>query len=134
MDAPRTPDAPPWLAEVEDFALGTGAADAVLDLEARVLAAIDGDHLVGVAIHRPHDAFRGAQLLSALLIVHGHRGRGLGRTAFALLVEDALATSNHPHLMWLTHERNETMRSLSDDLVGGPAYVDGDHLVYVYDR
>jgi GNAT superfamily N-acetyltransferase len=112
-----TPDAEPWIAEVETYILDGGAASHRFDPLSAVLLADDDGQVLGAAVHHPASAFPGAQYISALMIDHRHRGRGLGRKFFAALLADARERSGKRYLIWTVHPQNVSMIALSRSLV-----------------
>jgi GNAT superfamily N-acetyltransferase len=127
----RTAAPQPWVEEVEDFALGGGAAEVLRSGVGEVLLVSDGEELIGAAIHRPHGSSR-AQLVAAFVLDHPVRGRGLAVPAFEAVLD-------HVHrynafILWLVHEDNEPMRKVSDTLCGEPELRDEDgYLMYVHE-
>lgn len=131
----RTLDPPTWIEEVEDFVLGTGAADTLRAGSGQVLLVrIDGEP-GGVALHRPHQDFVGAELLSAFLLAPEHRGRHLAEPVFSAVIAAAHASSGKDHVIWLVHERNTPMVTVSTRVCGENGLSD-DHgyLVFIHDR
>jgi GNAT superfamily N-acetyltransferase len=112
-----TPDAEPWIAEVETYILDGGAASRRFDQLSAVLLADDDGQVLGAAVHHPASAFQGAQNISAVMIDHRHRGHGLGREFFAAVLADARERSGKRYLIWTAHPQNESMIALSKSLV-----------------
>jgi GNAT superfamily N-acetyltransferase len=113
----RTPNAEPWVAEVEAYVLDGGAASHRLDPLSAVLLADDDGHVLGAAVHHPASGFAGAQYISALMIDHRRRGQGLGREFFVAVLADARERSGKAYVIWTVHPQNESMIALSKSLV-----------------
>jgi GNAT superfamily N-acetyltransferase len=113
----RTPNAEPWVAEVEAYVLDGGAASHRLDPLCAVLLADDDGHVLGAAVHHPASSFAGAQYISALMIDHRRRGQGLGREFFVAVLADARERSGKAYVIWTVHPQNESMMALSKSLV-----------------
>jgi len=126
----RTPNPPEWLAEVEEFALGTGIAQVILSRAGVASLVVTGELAIGVTLHRPHPNFSGVELISVLWLDHRFRGRGLGQQAFDAVIEDARASARS-NVLWLVHEANGLMLRLSRSVEGCDEYLDGDYVVFV---
>lgn len=126
-----TPGAPAWVSEVEEFIRGPGPLEAWRG-GGRVLLILEEGSSVGAAIHRPHPSYD-ARLLSALLIGHLHRGRGLATAALEAVTADAHAAAPGQVVMWLVHEENVAMRRVSERVAHGPPHQDGEYLVFFHD-
>lgn len=109
---PRTPDAPAWVAEVEEFVFGRAFADTVANNVGVVwLIRLDGE-VIGAAASRPHASLK-AELLQAMVILPSRRGHGLGRPVLAAVVAAVHERSGEDYVVWLVHQDNDPMRSLS---------------------
>ena len=130
----RTPDAPAWTREVEEFIAERGARDALLGASTGLLI-YEAQQPVGVAFIKPHDDFHGAALLQTFALGYAHRGRGLARHALRMVLEATEATER-PHIMWLVHPLNTPMQTIthseSHDVEPG-AGADGYDL-FIFDR
>lgn len=112
-----TPDAEPWVAEVEKYLLEGGAASHRFDPLSAVLLADDDGRVLGAAVHHPASAFPGAQYISAVMIDHRRRGHGLGREFFVAVLADARERSGKRYVIWTVHPQNKSMIALSKSLV-----------------
>lgn len=129
----RTDNPPRHIEEVEDFVFGTGPADVFRSGAGQVLLVSDGPTPVGVAIHRPHGNFN-AELLSALLLDVAHRGRHLSEPVLRAVVDEAHRASGAAHVMWLVHEDNGPMLTISRRVSGEVGTVEPDgYLIFVHD-
>lgn len=128
----RTPGAPPWVEEVEDFVLRWGPAAVFRAKAGQVLLIDDDGTVIGAAVHRPH-TLPGAQLLAAVLLDRRYRGQGRGEDVLRASVQAAHDESGKSHVMWLVHQDNGHMLHLSAKVC---EYVmtDGDHQVFAHDR
>ncbi len=115
----RTPYADRWVAEVESFILDGGAASHRFEPRSAILLADDDGRLVGAAVHHPDPTYPGAQYISAVLVDHRMRGRGLGRGVFRAVIDDARNSSGRPHVFWVVHPQNTPMIELSREMVAG---------------
>jgi GNAT superfamily N-acetyltransferase len=115
----RTPNADPWVAEVESFILDGGAASHRFEPLSAILLADDDGRLVGAAVHHPDAAYPGAQYISAVLVDHRMRGQGLGRAVFRAVIDDARSSSGRPYVLWVVHPQNLAMIALSREMVAG---------------
>ena len=113
----RTPNAEPWVAEVEAYVLDGGAASHRFDPLSAVLLADDDGNVLGAAVHHPASAFPGAQYISALMIDHRRRGHGLGREFLVAVLADARERSGKAYAIWTVRPQNESMIALSRSLV-----------------
>jgi L-amino acid N-acyltransferase YncA len=113
----RTPSPQTWVAEVESFILDGGAASHRHEPLSAVLLADDDGRVVGAAVHHPSGAFPGAQYISAVLVDHRTRGRGLGRELMAAVIADARDRSSREYVIWLVHPDNVAMVALSRSIV-----------------
>lgn len=109
----RTPNAEPWTAEVESFVLDGRAASHRLEPLSAVLVADDSGRVVGAAVHHPSAMYPGAQYISAMLLDHRVRGRGLGRQFLDAVIADARSTSGRPYVLWTVHPENHPMIAIS---------------------
>ena len=129
----RTPDAPAWLAEVEDYILEWGPAAVFRTKAGQVLLVDDDGTVIGAAVHLPHDRFPATQRLSAVLLDHRYRGQGRGADVLRAAVLAAHSESGQPHVMWMVHQDNQHMQHLSSK-VGEYVVTDGDYQVFVHDQ
>ncbi len=113
----RTPNAEPWVAEVETFILDGGAAAHRLEPRSSILLADDAGQVIGAAVHHPAAGLVGAQYLSAVLLDHRFRGQGLGKRLLRSVVDDARSSSGRPYVTWVVHPSNTAMIAVSRRLV-----------------
>lgn len=113
----RTPNAPRWTVEVEDFLLGPGIGSHLHEPMSAILVADSLGRVIGAALHQPDEAFPGAQYLSAVLVDHRTRGQGLGRELLAAAIADARERSGREYVRWSVHPRNAPMIALSRSVV-----------------
>jgi RimJ/RimL family protein N-acetyltransferase len=113
----RTPSPDPWVAEVESFILDGGAASHRLEPLSAILLADDAGRAIGAAVHHPAGRLAGAQYISAVLLDHRYRGRGLGDELFRAVIADARSTSGRPYVTWVVHPDNAPMIALSRRVV-----------------
>lgn len=114
----RTPNADPWVSEVESFILDGGAASHRFEPRSAILLATENEVLIGAAVHHPATSYPGAQYISVILVDHRMRGRGFGRKLIRAVIEDA-RSSGRPYVHWVVHPENESMISLSREVVAG---------------
>ncbi len=112
-----TPNADPWVAEVEAYLLGGGAASHRAEPLSAVLLADDEGRVLGAAVHHPATGFPGAQYISAVMIDHRRRGNGLGRELFKAVLADARERSGKRYVIWTVHPQNAPMIALSRSVV-----------------
>lgn len=113
----RTPDGPAWIVEVEGFLLGPGVGSHLHEPRSAILIADSDGTTVGAALHRPDEAFPGAQYLSAMVIDHRMRGRGFGRALLVAAITDARERSARGYVRWSVHPDNTAMIALSRSIV-----------------
>ncbi len=78
-----------------------------------MLVADDSGRVVGAAVHHPSAMYPGAQYISAMLLDHRVRGRGLGRQFLDAVIADARSTSGRPYVLWTVHPENHPMIAIS---------------------
>jgi hypothetical protein len=106
-----TPNAEPWVSEVEEIAYGPGAAAAVLSGEVIGWLIYDDNTLIGMALQKP--AGRYAELLHTVCINHPERGKHRGQQVLEAVVAHARAHSEFDYVIWLVHPQHDTMNTIS---------------------
>lgn len=120
-----TPQADPWVAEVETYLLGPAMKNQIKNGGALWVITSQGLP-VGLAATCPHQYFA-AELLQAFMIDRRHRGHGLARPALEAVLTAVHAVSFSRYTMWLVHPNNHIMVKLSAsiDPAGGTPTDDG---------
>jgi GNAT superfamily N-acetyltransferase len=131
----RTPDAESWVAEVEAFILDGGAWSHQFEPASSILVADESGTVIGAAVHHPAEEFPGARYISALLLDHRFRGRGLGRDLLRAVILDARERSSREYVMWAVHPSNAAMIAVSRAVVNGGVeihrYEESGYLVFI---
>jgi GNAT superfamily N-acetyltransferase len=130
---PRTLHAPAWVAEFEEFVFGRAFADTVANNVGTVwLIRLDGE-VIGAAASGPHGSIK-AELLQAMVILPSRRGHGLGRQLLEAVVAVVHERSGEDYVVWLVHQHNEPMRSLSASFtLEDGAVNDDDYILFCHE-
>jgi ribosomal protein S18 acetylase RimI-like enzyme len=108
-----TLDPAPYVAEIEAFMFGRGAATHLHEPHSALILADDSDNIVGAALHCQDESLPGCQYIAAILVDCRVRGRGFGRLLLDAVIADARQRSGHEYVRWLVHPDNAAMLKVS---------------------